>query len=65
MPQILIGGHATLGEVGALMFLWVLVELLNPTTERLHRARPVHVVIGSAIVGGVIIFLFYVWHFFA
>ena len=39
MPQILIGTHAFLGEVGALLFLWVLVELLNPSPERLRRAR--------------------------
>lgn len=39
MPQVLIGIHAALGEAGALMFLWVLVELLNPTSGRLRRAR--------------------------
>lgn len=39
MQEVLIGGHAFLGELGALMFLWVLVELLNPTPTRLSRAR--------------------------
>ncbi|MDO8520871.1 MAG: hypothetical protein Q7S52_02035 [bacterium] len=39
MSQLLIGFHAFLGEAGALMFLWVLVELLNPAPERLRRAR--------------------------
>ena len=37
--HILIGLHATLGEAGALAFLWVLIELLNPTESRLRRAR--------------------------
>lgn len=35
----LIGLHAALGEVGALLFLWVLIELLNPSESRLRRAR--------------------------
>lgn len=39
LPEALIGTHAFFGEMGALMFLWVLVELLNPTLERLKRAR--------------------------
>lgn len=37
--NLLIGIHAGLGEMGALAFLWVLVELLNPTESRLRRAR--------------------------
>ena len=37
--HILIGLHAVLGEVGALAFLWVLIELLNPSESRLRRAR--------------------------
>lgn len=35
----LIGLHAVMGEVGALAFLWVLVEMLNPSESRLRRAR--------------------------
>ncbi|MBI2004966.1 hypothetical protein HYS79_02285 [Patescibacteria group bacterium] len=35
----LIGLHAVLGEVGALAFLWVFVELLNPNESRLRRAQ--------------------------
>ncbi|OGG64359.1 hypothetical protein A3C94_00635 [Candidatus Kaiserbacteria bacterium RIFCSPHIGHO2_02_FULL_55_17] len=35
----LIALHAALGEAGALAFLWVLVELLNPSEARLRRAR--------------------------
>jgi len=34
----LIGLHATAGEFGALAFLWVAVELLNPTESRIRRA---------------------------
>jgi hypothetical protein len=35
----LIAIHAALGEVGALAFLWVVVELLSPTETRIRRAR--------------------------
>ena len=35
----LIGLHAVLGELGALLFLWVLIEMLNPDESRLRRAR--------------------------
>lgn len=35
----LIGLHAVLGEVGALAFLWVLVEMINPSEARLRRAQ--------------------------
>lgn len=53
----LIALHAVLGEVGALAFLWVLVELLNPSESRLKRARlaallGVLLFIGSWVVGG-------------
>lgn len=64
MYEILIGTHAALGEAGALMFLWVLVELLNPTDERLKRACRV-AIIGTLflllawIVGG----YYYVTHY--
>ena len=37
--HILIGIHAVFGEAGALAFLWVLIELLNPSESRLRRAR--------------------------
>ncbi len=55
--HLLIGLHAILGEVGALAFLWVLVELLNPNESRLRRARfaallGVLFLVGSWIVGG-------------
>jgi hypothetical protein len=53
----LVGLHAVLGEAGALAFLWVLVELLNPSESRLRRARlaallGVLFLIGSWVVGG-------------
>ena len=31
MVHLFIGTHAALGELGAIGFLWVLIELLNPT----------------------------------
>jgi len=37
--HLLIGLHAGLGEVGALAFLWVLVELLSPNEARIKRAK--------------------------
>lgn len=37
--HFLIALHAVLGEVGALAFLWVLVEMLDPNEARLRRAR--------------------------
>lgn len=64
MHELLIGSHAFLGELGALMFLWVLVELLNPTPDRLRRARFVSVlgtvfIIAAWIVGGYYYVKFY------
>ncbi|MEK6916521.1 MAG: hypothetical protein AABW92_02140 [Nanoarchaeota archaeon] len=53
MAHPLIGIHAALGEIGVLAFLWVFVELLNPTIERVKRAKIV------ALMG--IIFLFMSW----
>jgi hypothetical protein len=37
--HLLIGLHAGFGEMGALAFLWVLVELLNGTEASLRRAK--------------------------
>ena len=37
--NLLIGLHVGLGELGALAFLWVFIELLNPTDARVKRAR--------------------------
>jgi len=53
----IIGLHAVLGELGALAFLWVLVELLSPTEARVRRARVVAFLgliflIAAWIVGG-------------
>jgi hypothetical protein len=55
--HILIALHAVLGEIGALAFLWVFVELLSPTESRLRRARVAAFLgmlflIGAWIVGG-------------
>jgi len=38
MLSTLIGTHAFVGEVGFLLFLWVFVELLSPTPDRIKRA---------------------------
>ena len=51
MVHLFIGTHAALGELGAIGFLWVLVELLNPTAKRIRRARII------AIISVVLIFL--------
>jgi hypothetical protein len=37
-PHLLIGLHAGLGELGALAFLWVLVELFNANSASIKRA---------------------------
>lgn len=39
--HFLIGLHAGFGELGALAFLWVAIELINPTENRIRRARMV------------------------
>ena len=36
-PQVLL--HVTLAEIGLFAFLWVFVELLNPTGTRINRAK--------------------------
>ncbi|MEK7068668.1 MAG: hypothetical protein AAB964_02540 [Patescibacteria group bacterium] len=53
----LIGLHAALGEAGALAFLWVLIELLNPSASSLRRAHiaatlGVLFILGSWFFGG-------------
>ncbi len=37
--NLLIGVHAFLGEIGLVCFIWVFVEMLNPTPSRLKRAK--------------------------
>lgn len=53
MAHPLIGIHAALGEIGIFAFLWVFVELLNPTKTRIQRAKIV------AMVG--LIFIVFSW----
>ena len=55
--DILTGLHAGLGEMGALAFLWVFVELLNASEASLRRARTAALwgtllFVGSWIAGG-------------
>ena len=45
-PLILL--HALTAEIGIIAFLWVLVELLNPTASRIARAQ-VAALIGCAV----------------
>ena len=46
-PLILL--HAISAEIGVIAFLWVLVELLNPTTSRIARAQVAALVGCSAL----------------
>ena len=39
MAHPLIFAHAIIAELGLFAFLWVLVELLNPTETRIERAK--------------------------
>lgn len=54
MEISLVGLHAMLGEVGGMLFIWVFVELLNPTATRLKRAQTV------SLLGVVLLFLSWV-----
>lgn len=52
--NLLIGIHAALGELGALAFVWVAVELINPTEGRIKRAKTV------ALIGVIAFFISWV-----
>lgn len=39
MVHPLIGIHAALGELALFCWIWILVEFLNPTPQRVNRAR--------------------------
>ena len=51
MVHYLIGIHAALGELGAIAFLWILIELLNPTNDRIKRIKVI------SLIGVVLLFL--------
>src|SRR3989344_6181175 len=53
MVHPLIGIHAFLGEAGIIAFLWVFIELLNPVSSGVKRAKL------AALLG--VIFLFLSW----
>lgn len=50
MVNPLVGIHAALGELGIFTFLWILVELINPTSTRIKRAKI------AAILGVILMF---------
>ena len=53
MVHFLIGVHAALGEIAILAVVWLFIELLNPTPQRLKRAKI------ASVLG--VIFLFASW----
>ncbi len=50
VQPLLVGIHVAMGELGIFAFLWLLVELLNPTKERIKRAKI------AAILGTILLF---------
>lgn len=50
MASVLIGIHAAVGELASFAFLWVAVELLNPSAPRIKRAQLV------ALIGVILFF---------
>ncbi len=51
MVSPLIGLHAAFGEIGIVAFIWVFVELLNPTPKTIKRAKI------AALLGVILFFL--------
>lgn len=51
MVHFLIGVHAALGEIGAIGFLWILIELLNTKKRNINRLKTI------ALVATIFIFL--------
>lgn len=51
MASFLIGLHAALGEIGLAAFIWVFVELLKPSSERVRRAKI------AAVIGTILFFI--------
>ena len=50
MVHPLIGVHAAIGELGVLAFLWVFIELMNPSAQGIKRCK-------KAAIVGVVCFL--------
>lgn len=59
-------GHhwVTKGLFSAILFAAVYGLCAFLVTDSKDDARPVYVVVGSAVLGGLTIFSFFVWHFF-
>jgi RsiW-degrading membrane proteinase PrsW (M82 family) len=60
-------GHhwVTKGLFAVILFAAVYGLCVLFVADSRENARPVYVAIGSAVLGGLTIFLFFVWHFFA
>jgi hypothetical protein len=50
MVDPLVGIHAGIGELGIFAFIWVFVEIISPTKERLKRAKK------AAMIGVILLF---------
>ncbi|MBI4159254.1 hypothetical protein HY500_03270 [Candidatus Woesearchaeota archaeon] len=51
MVSSLIGIHAALGEIAIFAFIWVFIELLNPSEQRIKRAKK------AAVIGVILFFM--------
>jgi len=53
------------GMLAVILFAAVYGVCTFLVTDSRNDAKPVYVAVGSAVLGGLTIFLFYVWHFLA
>jgi len=62
----LTGHHwVTKGIFAVIVFAALYGALASFTTDNKEEPTPVYVAIGSAVLGGIMVFLFFIWHFFA
>lgn len=52
------------GVLAVILFALVYCLCMYVVTDSRESTRPVYVAVGSAVLGGLAIFLFYAWHFF-